>query len=116
MDRSTGRWTPDVLAADCTHVVGDYWAVWPAAFHTNMTRADRGDPRRVWGVTFRADPAWARQPHAPPGETRLAWVFLAGDAAPRTQHAAHWRWAFPRTTCVDRRPTLHVHLPDGRPE
>ena len=28
--------TPDVLAAGCTHIAGNYWTVWPAIFHVNL--------------------------------------------------------------------------------
>src|SRR5207302_6490489 len=46
-----------VLAAGCTYIAGDYWTVWPAVFHANLTLHERGESRVVWGVTFRGQPA-----------------------------------------------------------
>lgn len=107
---STGRWTDDLLAANCTHVVGEYWLAWPAAFHANLTLADRGDPRVLWAVTDRSKPTAAKWSAVPLAETRLGWVTWA-DEPPEPSWAYTWRWAFPETTCVERRPTLHVHVP-----
>jgi hypothetical protein len=51
-----GGLTPDVLAAGCTHIAGNYWTVWPAVFHVNLALYERGEPRTVWGVTFGGQP------------------------------------------------------------
>lgn len=45
-----------ILADGCTHVVGDYWSVWPAVFQSRVRLHDRGENRKVWGITFRSTP------------------------------------------------------------
>jgi hypothetical protein len=56
LDRVAGRLTPDVLAARCDLVAGDYWSVWPAVFHASLVLYERGEARRVWGVSHRTNP------------------------------------------------------------
>ncbi|MCI0682483.1 MAG: hypothetical protein L0Y71_10285 [Gemmataceae bacterium] len=51
-----------ILPAQCTHVAGDYWRVWPAVYHAIRTSHEQGTPRNVWGMTYRSLPtqwAWA---------------------------------------------------------
>ena len=60
-----GALTPDVLAAGCTHIAGDYWTVWTTVFHVNLTLYERGESRSVWGLTFRGQPTseiWRNMP------------------------------------------------------
>jgi hypothetical protein len=68
VDRTLGTLTDDLLATDCTHVAGDYWTVWPAVFHANLTLAERAEQRTIWGLSHRSFP------------TRLQWDTIArGD-------------------------------------
>jgi hypothetical protein len=60
LDRASGRLTGDVLAARCELVAGDYWSVWPAVFHASLVLHERGDARRVWGVSHRTNATVAR--------------------------------------------------------
>ena len=55
-----GGLTPDVLAANCTHIAGQYWTIWPSVFHANMVLHERGERRTVWGMGFRCDPTYRR--------------------------------------------------------
>jgi hypothetical protein len=80
-----GMSADEILAAECTHVAGDYWQVWPAVFETNLKMADRHVNRVVWGVTFRSSPTrryWSRTPlesmrvAVPPGDDPLAALYL----------------------------------------
>lgn len=74
LNEAVGRYTPDVLDSGCTHVVGDFWHVWPTMFHANMLLADRGQPARVWGVAFRCRPTSDTWAHVPVEETRVAEI------------------------------------------
>jgi hypothetical protein len=56
LDHAAGRLTPDVLGARCDLVAGDYWSVWPAVFHAALVLHERGEERRVWGVSHRTNP------------------------------------------------------------
>ncbi len=47
-----------IVADGCTHVLGDYWSVWPAVFQARVLLHERGEERKVWGVTFRSTPTW----------------------------------------------------------
>jgi hypothetical protein len=71
LDQRLGRHTEVVLAADCTHVGGDYWQTWTTVFHVNLTLRDRGDARQVWGVAYRGRATMQRWRSAAP---RLAML------------------------------------------
>jgi hypothetical protein len=55
LDSRLGRLTPDVIAAGATVIGGDYWIVWPAVFHANLTNYPLGAPE-VYGLTYRSAP------------------------------------------------------------
>ena len=55
-DRHVGPAAPAVVAAGCTHVLGSYWRVWPAALRADQILWERGARRRVWGITTRSRP------------------------------------------------------------
>jgi hypothetical protein len=58
IDRKFGALTDDLLDARCTCLAGNYWIVWPAVFHANLVRRERGDPQPLWGLTFRCGPTF----------------------------------------------------------
>jgi hypothetical protein len=104
-----GRLTPDVLAAGCTHIAGNYWTVWPAVFHVNLTLYERGESRTIWGVTFRGQPASERWRGIPLNQ-RCACI-EANDP-----YGDNWLLSFGMTRFRDvaRRQTVRVlrRLPD----
>lgn len=53
IDDKYGRLTPDVLASGVELIGGDYWIVWPAVFHANLTLYERGEDRRIYGLSYR---------------------------------------------------------------
>src|SRR5207248_2774890 len=106
LDRRLGTRTPDILAARCTHVAGNYWNVWPSVFHANLVLHERGERRVVWGVTLRSQPThslWEQMPREeicvgiPVGDT-------VGEGWLNSYH-------FPRMVEVERRPTLRILRP-----
>jgi hypothetical protein len=54
LDQATARYAPELMAQGCTHLVGDYWLVWPAVFAVNLRNHEQGSDARLWGVTERA--------------------------------------------------------------
>jgi hypothetical protein len=56
LDGRFGSRTAEVIAAGSTHVMGQYWTVWPAVFHANLVLHEQGRKRRVWGITDRSGP------------------------------------------------------------
>lgn len=72
LDRTIGTMTRDILDAECTHVLGNFWDVWPAVYHANLTLADRGDSRVVWGIAHRAEPPRRHWGHLPVESFRFA--------------------------------------------
>jgi hypothetical protein len=72
LDRSLGALTEDLLAARCTHVVGNFWDVWPAVYHANLVLHERGDTRMVWGIAYRCMPTREGWSQVPPEAMRLA--------------------------------------------
>jgi hypothetical protein len=105
-----GTLTPDVLDAGCTHVAGNYWTVWKTVFHARLTLYERGDPRNVWGVTFRGQPAselWRDTPQ----EERCVCI------AVNDPYGDNWllAYGFSRFRDVARRPTVRVLRRQPRP-
>jgi hypothetical protein len=65
LDAATGRLTPDLLAARCDVLAGSYWTVWTGVWHAALVLRERGEARRVYGLTHRATPtlgAWRARP------------------------------------------------------
>src|SRR5262249_35758184 len=63
LDDSFGRLTPEVLDSGATVIAGDYWTVWPAVFHANLTQYRRTGHAGVYGLTYRSiatDGLWCR--------------------------------------------------------
>ena len=54
IDRQFGQRTPELLAANCTHIAGNYWDVWPAMFHANLVLYERRETRVLWGLSNRS--------------------------------------------------------------
>ena len=54
IDRQLGQRTAELLAANCTHIAGNYWDVWPAMFHANLVLHERGETRVLWGLSNRS--------------------------------------------------------------
>jgi hypothetical protein len=48
----------EIVAGGCTHVLGDYWRIWPAAYQARVLLRERGEERKVWGIGFRSTPTW----------------------------------------------------------
>jgi hypothetical protein len=46
----------EILASGANHVLGGYWRTWPAVFHADVVRWERGDRRPVWAITLRSGP------------------------------------------------------------
>jgi hypothetical protein len=63
VDARFGTRTAEILDAQCTHMVGNYYKVWPGMFHANLTRYERGETRKVWALSNRAletKPYWSQ--------------------------------------------------------
>lgn len=80
----------EALAAQCTHLAGDYWSVWPAVLSVAWRRYEAGDPRPIFGVAHRSEATrsrWAEVPKpwrycALRQQGALAGRFLAHFGAP----------------------------------
>jgi tyrosyl-tRNA synthetase len=40
---------------NCDVLLGDYWEVWPTAFHANLLSYENGSPRRIWPLSHRSE-------------------------------------------------------------
>ena len=72
LDRSLGKWTPEILDSQATHVCGDYWQVWASVFHANLVLHERGERKIIWGVSYRAAPTKDLWTAIPERQRRLA--------------------------------------------
>jgi hypothetical protein len=109
LDRVAGRHTADVLASGCRLVAGDYWSVWPAVWHAALLARERGDERRVWGVTHRTNPTVAQWWTLPRATLRICRPHGEDAQAERWLRAFHL-WPVRR---VERRETVDVLAPAG---
>lgn len=74
-----GGSTEEILASGSTHLLGDYFRTWPAAFHANVVRWERGERTPVWVISLRSGPTrhlWWRKDWT---DARIA--VLRGDEA-----------------------------------
>jgi hypothetical protein len=104
LDSTLGQYTPEILQSGATQIVGDYWNVWPATFHANMTLYEMGSNRKIWGVTVRSGPTEKFWSQIPADKMRLAAI--AGDpAVPYTLNM----FSFPPVTEVGGFKTIVVY-------
>jgi len=64
-DERFGLMTADVIGTSARVIGGDYWAVWPAVFHANLTLARQGSSAAVYGLAYRSagtDVIWRSLP------------------------------------------------------
>jgi hypothetical protein len=77
LDERFGQMTPVVITAGATVIVGDYWTVWPAVFHANLSLARHGIHSSVFGFTHRSEatnPLWL-------ASARVRPTIVAGKAS-----------------------------------
>lgn len=94
IDERFGRHTSDILAADVDAVAGDYWRVWPAVFHANLVRHERGGGPVIWGVCRKCGVWRGRWEQLGPDGFRAA-VTDADDPAVMAYHHGELDWKTP---------------------
>jgi hypothetical protein len=103
-ERRHSNGAEEIVAAGCTHVIGSYWRVWPAVLHADELLWQRGEARRVWGITARSRPTrdlW--QPRSW-DEARVAVVRGDGVAA-----TAMYVFKIPPLLLVETRPGVRIY-------
>jgi hypothetical protein len=107
LDQKLGAYTADILAARCTHLAGDYDKVWSGVFHANLALHERGESRKVWGITYRGNPTRRRWEAVPMEVIRVA---VPIDDKP---NADFWLqgFHFPPMVVVEKRSTIYVLRP-----
>ncbi len=50
LNTSIGRYTPDVIASGCTHLIGPYWKVWSTVVHARISP----EGKTMTGISYRA--------------------------------------------------------------
>ncbi len=78
LDTGLGLHSPAVLASGATHVIGNFWRVWPAVFHANLLLDERGEKQKIWGITYRSAPT--RSQWTPADWTRARFAGLGPDS------------------------------------
>ncbi len=74
LDLTMGRLTQEVLSAKCTHIMGNYWRVWPGVFHANLVNYERGRRTVIWGIAHRCAPTRDLWFNVPPDQIRVAAI------------------------------------------
>jgi hypothetical protein len=88
-----GGSTEEILASGSTHLLGDYFRTWPAAFHANIVRWERGERTPIWVISLRSDPTrhlWWRKDWT---DARIA--VLRGDEAEAEAEEIRRRYGLP---------------------
>jgi hypothetical protein len=110
LEKASGGYTSDILDRNCTHVAGHYWDVWIAVYHANLTLAERGENRVVWGLAVRADPTKAKYSRVPESDSRVAWLVRGGGSVePPQETACWWQPAYPGLALVELAPRLWLY-------
>ena len=99
-----GGFSDEVLAADCTHLAGGYWTVWPTVFHVNLLRYAAGRDDMLWGIAFRSAPT---REALHPASDRLSRVCVLSGGDPRHVEA----YGFRSLSLVERRGAIDVYQP-----
>ena len=74
VDVSCGRYSEDIRSAECTHVVGSYWKIWPAVFHAFLWAYERGEPQYLWAEGLRAGAIRDQWSDMPVDRIKLAFL------------------------------------------
>ncbi len=107
LDLAAGEHTADVLAARCDLVAGEYWSVWPAVWHASVVLRERGEDRRVWGISHRSNPTLPQWEGLRGPGLRICVPRGEGKEAERWLRAYHL-WPVRE---VERRETVTVRAP-----
>jgi hypothetical protein len=86
LDDRFGRQTSAILRAGATVIAGDYWRVWPAVFHANLTLARTHARAHVFGLAYRSEETDALWKNAGREALVAAW---ADDRSIATVAAEH---------------------------
>jgi hypothetical protein len=108
IDRVAGVRTPDVLAAQATHIVGRYWEVWTTVFHANLVLYERGEGRVIWGVTVRSRPTESLW-----NLTALEKLCVAIPLHDQLAVGCLQLYRFPPLVLVEQRPTVSILRPEA---
>lgn len=112
LDAVAGRHTEDVLSAGCNLVAGDYWTVWPAVWHATLVARERGDGRRIWGISHRSSPTVPQWSALPREALRICRPRGEGEEAAAERWLRAYRlWPVRE---VGRRGSVDVLAVDGR--
>jgi hypothetical protein len=106
IDRQLGQRTAELLAANCTHIAGNYWDVWPAMFHANLVLHERGETHVLWGLSDRSIATKALWSQIPLDKVRIG-VPLHDKEVDRHLKA----YQFPAMVEVERHRTIVVLQP-----
>lgn len=69
----------ETQASGATHLMGDYFRTWPAAFHANVVRWERGERTPLWVISLRSGPT--RHLWWPKDWSQARIAVLPGDEA-----------------------------------
>jgi hypothetical protein len=105
LDERLGEHSHDAVAANCTHIAGDYWFVWRTVYHANLLKAEQGLPGQVWGIALRGHPTWSRWRDMPPSAMRI------GVEPGHLSDAEEWceKFGLPPLELVEKRPKLWIY-------
>lgn len=78
LDEGPGRHSAEILASGSTHVLGNFWRVWPTVLHANLLLFERGERRRVWGISHRSAPT--RDLWQPPDWKQARFAVLGAES------------------------------------
>jgi hypothetical protein len=110
LDWQRGQRTTELLAANCTHIAGNYWDVWPAMFHANLLLYERGETRVLWGLSDRSLATKALWSQIPLEKVRVG-VPLHNKEADKEADGYLKAYQFPAMVEVERYRTIVVLQP-----
>ena len=87
IDQQFGLMTDDIVNSNVALLAGNYWSVWPAVFHANLTLYERGEGGLVYGLTERSLVTTALWSHIPQSSLCVAVPLGDTEASMYMDHA-----------------------------
>ena len=109
IDARFGQPTSELLASGATLVLGQYFEVWEAVFHANLTLYEKGEARRLYGLAHRGDVYPAAVGTAGRRTTASRYrrtAESAADLAPQSRH-----FGLPPLERIEQTPFWDIYRP-----
>lgn len=104
LDRRWGVAARAIIRHECTHIMGNYWHVWPTVFWTHHLLGKANATNQVHGITYRCGPSAKEWKDMPAERFRIAGIQPIANA--------YTGWGSPLPTIPEMKQTKTILKPD----